>query len=238
MFARALIVLLLVLNVGVAAWWILRPSAPPSAPATSFAGVPRLQLLHEADAPARNPLVAAAMAGTAASVAASDVAALAPVAEPRCHTFGPFKDMATLSGAQTALQSRVFRLQVRPVAASAHGWRVWLPPLADHDAAQAWATRIAGAGFKDYYIVGKGDEANSIALGRFGNEDAARRQQSALVSAGIPAKVDNVGASVNWIDVSATPAFDADATAHDLHVAQTHAIDCTTLASPVAATPR
>ena len=123
------------------------------------------------------------------------------------------------------------------MATSAHGWSVWLPPLPDHDAAQAMATRIASAGFKDYYIVGKGDEANSIALGRFGNEDAARRQQSALANAGIPAKVDNVGANVNWIDVSATPAFDADAIAHDLHVLQTNAIDCTTLASPAAATP-
>ncbi len=146
--------------------------------------------------------------------------------------------MAALSGAQAALKPRVFRLQLRLVATSAHGWRVWLPPLPDHDAAQAMTTRIAGAGFKDYYIVGKGDEANSIALGRFGNEEAARRQQSALVSAGIPAKVDAVGANANWIDVSATPAFDAVAFAHDLHVLQTHAIDCTTLASPAATTAR
>ena len=238
MFARALIVLLLVLNAGVAAWWILRPSAQASAPATSPAGVPRLQLLHEAGAPARSPRVVAATSDTATTVAASQVAALAPVAEHRCHTFGPFKDVATLSGAQTALQSRAFRVQVRPAATSAHGWRVWLPPLPDHDAAQAMATRIAGAGFKDYYVVGKGDEANSIALGRFGKEDAAKRQQSALVSAGIPAEVDHVGANVNWIDVSATPAFDADAIAHDLHVLQTHAIDCTTLTSPAAATAR
>lgn len=238
MFARALIVLLLVLNAGVATWWALRPNAPSSKPVTSHAGVPRLQLLHEPAAPSHNPPAVVATAGRATTVAASDVEALAPVAEHRCHTFGPFKDLATLSGAQMALQSHVFHLQVRPVATSAHGWRVWLPPLPDHDAAQAMATRIAGAGFKDYYIVGKGDEANSIALGRFGNEDAARRQQSALVSAGIPAKVDAIGANANWIDVSAAPTFDADAIANDLHVAQSHVIDCTTMASPAAATAR
>jgi hypothetical protein len=238
MFARALIVLLLVLNVGVAAWWILRPSAQTSAPATSLAGVPRLQLLNEADASARNPGVVVATADTATTVAASDVAALAPVAEPRCHTFGPFKDMATLTGARKTLQPRAFQLQVRPVAISGHGWRVWLPPLPDHDAAQAMAARIAGAGFKDYYIVGQGDEANSIALGRFGKEDAARRQQSALVTAGIPAQAEAIGANANWIDVSVAPTFDADAVANDLHVAQSHAIDCTTMASPTAATAR
>lgn len=237
MFARALIVLLLVLNVGVAAWWILRPSERPGTPATSLAGLPRLHLLHEAGVAAIHPPVATSAAVAAMTDAALALAA-APTAEHLCHTFGPFKDLTTLAGARATLQSSVFQLRVRPVAMSAHGWRVWLPPLPDHDAAQAIATRIAGAGFKDYYIVGKGDEANSIALGRFGNEDAARRQQSALVSAGIPAKVDHVGANVNWIDVSATPAFDAGAVAHDIHVEQTHVIDCMALASPAATTAR
>ncbi len=233
MFARALIVLLLVLNAGVATWWVVRPSAQPDTPATSPAGVPRLQLLHEAIAPVPNHPVVASTKVTEFPAIASDA-----VAEHQCHTFGPFKDMGALNSARAALLPRVFQLQVRPVTASGHGWRVWLPSLPDHDAAQAMAARIAAAGFKDYYIVGKGDEANSIALGRFDNEAAARRQQSALVSAGIPAQADAVGGEVNWIDVSATPAFDADAIAKDLHVLQTHGIDCTTLASPTAARAR
>ena len=238
MFARALIVLLLVLNLGVAMWWALRPSAPSNIPVTSPAGVPRLQLLHESAAPSGNPPAVAAQAIAAPTVTVSAVAALAPAAEHRCHTFGPFKDMTTLTGARATLQPRAFQLQVRPVAISGHGWRVWLPPLPDHDAAQAMAARITGAGFKDYYIVGQGDEANSIALGRFGKEDAARRQQSALVTAGIPAQAEAIGANANWIDVSVAPTFDADAVANDLHVAQSHAIDCTTMASPTAATAR
>lgn len=228
MFARALIVLLLVLNAGVATWWVFRPSAQPNGRATSPTGVPRLQLLHEAAAAARN----------SPFVAATEVSTVPPAAEHRCHAFGPFKDMTTLAGARAALQPRAFQLQVRPVTSSAHGWRVWLPPLPDRAAAQAMAARIAGAGFKDYYIVGQGDEANSIALGRYGNEDAARRQQSALVGSGIPAQADAIGANANWIDVSVAPTFDADAVANDLHVAQSHAIDCKTMASPTAATAR
>jgi hypothetical protein len=238
MFARALIVLLLVLNLGIAMWWALRPSTASSILVTSPAGVPRLQLLHEPAVPSGNPPAVAATVIAAPTVTASAVAALAPAAEHRCHTFGPFKDMATLTGARAALQPRVFQLQVRPVAISGHGWRVWIPSLPDHDAALAMAARIAGAGFKDYYIVGQGDEANSIALGRFGKEDAARRQQSALASAGIPAQADAIGANANWIDVSAAPTFDADAIANDLHLAQSHAIYCATMASPTAATAR
>ena len=237
MLARALIVILLVLNAGVATWWVLRPSTPSGIAVTTLSGAPRLQLLHEAGTLARNPPVVAATTVAATVVTATAATARDQTAQ-HCHTFGPFKDTTALTGARATLQSRVFQLQVRPVAASGHGWRVWLPPLPDHDAAQAMAARIASAGFKDYYIVGKGDEANSIALGRFGNEEAARRQQSALVSAGIPAQADAVGGNVSWIDVSATSTFDADATAHDLHVLQTHVIDCTTLASPTAATAR
>ncbi len=47
MFARALIVLLLVLNVGVAAWWAMRPASQPAA-IIQPDGVARLQLLSEA----------------------------------------------------------------------------------------------------------------------------------------------------------------------------------------------
>jgi len=47
MFARALIVLLLVLNVGVAAWWATRPEPPIPADRVQPVGVPRLQLVQE-----------------------------------------------------------------------------------------------------------------------------------------------------------------------------------------------
>lgn len=50
MFARALIVLLLVLNAGVAAWWALRP-VPQPAPILQPDDVPRLQLLSEVPGP-------------------------------------------------------------------------------------------------------------------------------------------------------------------------------------------
>ena len=51
MLIRALIVLLVVLNLGAAAWWLTRPMPEPVAPADLPAGVARLQLVDE-DAPA------------------------------------------------------------------------------------------------------------------------------------------------------------------------------------------
>src|SRR5690606_41837747 len=50
--ARALLVLLVMLNLGVGLWWLLRPDPVPSPPWVPPAGVPRLQLLGEAG-PAR-----------------------------------------------------------------------------------------------------------------------------------------------------------------------------------------
>ena len=46
MIIRAIIVLLIVLNLGVAAWWLLH-DAPPQAVVAQPTGVPRLQLLDE-----------------------------------------------------------------------------------------------------------------------------------------------------------------------------------------------
>lgn len=58
MLVRALIVLLTVLNLGVAAWWIARPEPPPPAEEKLPLGVARLQLVDEgkrAAAPAAAP---------------------------------------------------------------------------------------------------------------------------------------------------------------------------------------
>ena len=57
---RALIVLLVVINLGVAAWWAARAPAPAAPVAEAPAGVPRLQLLREAPRRALPPAAAPA----------------------------------------------------------------------------------------------------------------------------------------------------------------------------------
>ena len=197
MFARALIVLLLVANVGVAAWWALR--TPPASPAATALppGVPRLQLLAEAPVRAR------------ATPAPAPATSLPPAA--RCLAFGPFADAAALARARTALQPRVARLQARSVAAP-RGWRVWLPPLPDRATAQATAQRIAAAGFSDYYVVVDGGEANGIALGRYGSEAAARERARTLQAAGFAAQAEPLpGSGAQWLDAAVAADFDAAA---------------------------
>lgn len=165
MILRAAIVLLLVLNVGVGAWWLLHdpPSNPlPPAPVP----VPQLQLMAEAPpgrvatVPAATAKPTPAPARVAATPMPAPVVAQAPVADT--------SDASQCTGS----------------AADTRGWRVVLPRLAGLEAAEAMAARIAAAGFSDYLVMRDGDDANAIALGRYGTREAAQRRMSALLAAG------------------------------------------------------
>lgn len=230
MLVRALVVLLLVLNVGVAAWWTLR--APPSAPAATAPplGVARLQLVSEARKPSPPPAAApvpvavavpaSAAPSTPATAAAAPPVAAQPVApavsEPRgasmrCYSVGPFSDDAAAQRARElllAVSTRVTPRQQR--TGTARGWRVYLPAAATPEEAKATADRISAAGFNDLMIVRQGSEANSIALGRYRNEDAAQRRAQSLVAAGFPARAEPLGdgRQTVWLDLVAKPEFD------------------------------
>jgi hypothetical protein len=232
MLTRALIVLLIVLNLGVATWWALAPA--PSIPTpTPPADGPRLQLLGEAGRLAPVSQSAAAAPDQHPETAPSTGTAA------QCYTLGPFTDVTALAAAQKSLQPRVIRLHVRTTTTGRHGWRVWLPPLADHDSAIAMAARIEAAGFKDYYIVPTGDEQNSIALGRFGNQAAAERQQAALTAAGFPAQAEALGAATQWIDIVSGGDLDMGLLRRQTGATQARILDCAGLTpSPASATAR
>ena len=216
MLTRALIVLLLALNLGVAAWWALRPAPAPPAVATIDPTVARLQLVGEL----RTAPHAAAHARTLPA---------APTAgKQACFEVGPFNDDATLARARSVLQARVARLSIRRDAVPGRGWRVWLPPLPDRQAAQAMAARIVAAGFKDYYVVPSGDEANGIALGRYGNAESAQRRQSDLEAAGFHARAEPLGNGPRWIQLAAAPGFDITRLRPAI-AAQQRPLDCASL---------
>jgi type IV secretory pathway VirB10-like protein len=237
MFARALIVLLVVLNIGVAAWWVARSDATSAATAAPVVGVERLQLLrevprHAAPKPPIPPSAAQPSPSPATAVATepSSPAATAPPVPEQCYALGPFADAAASEAARKRLQPQVSRLHVRAAAAvQPRDWRVWLPPLADRAAAQAMAARISAAGFNDYFIVAAGDEANSIALGRYRSEDSARRREAALHAGGFTdVQAQALGAappSQAWLDVAVATPF-AAAEGKALGAARVESIDC------------
>src|SRR5690606_1003325 len=167
MHLRALIVLLLVMNVGVALWWGLRPAPAVEQPPTLPEDVPRLLLASEADTEvmqavqlnaanadvhADGPLVEG---GHAAEVAPGDLL---------CFSFGPWTDPDQAGEARALLQTRAVRIITREAPTGVTGWRVMMPAHPDRTAAQETVARLVEAGFDDHFIIGQGEEANAVAL--------------------------------------------------------------------------
>lgn len=219
MLIRALIVLLAILNLGIAAWWLTRTDAVEPSPPPEPAGAPRLQLLDEAP---QGHVAAAATESVAMDSSATGNASAKPIAAPSlCYALGPFDDAAVASAAAVRIGAQAVRTREEPAAASAY--TVFLPPAADRAAAQAVAQRIGAAGFDDFLIIANGELANGIALGRYRNRETALRRQAALREAGFAAQLQPVGptgASKWWADVSV---------AADAAVGQARRIDCATL---------
>jgi hypothetical protein len=111
------------------------------------------------------------------------------------------------------------------------GWRVYMPPLASTDAARAMSDRLVAAGLDDLFIMPSGPDKDGIALGRFGNEAAARRRLAQVEAAGFTAQVAPLGEVrvEGWLDAGASAAFDPARIAQELAAAGVQPLDCATL---------
>ena len=228
MILRALIVLLVVINLGIAAWWATRAPAPPSPVTEAPAGVPRLQLLREAPRPP-------------APRAAAVTPPLAGAEPTQCFSFGPYPTPAALRRAHARVQPEVSLARVREVAGRASGWRVFIPPMPTRIEAQAQVEKMRAAGIEDLLVMSEGSDANGIALGRYRSEEAAKRRQAGLQAAGFTAQLAPLGdpAAQGWLDVGAGAEFDSARVAQDIAAAQVQRLDCAMLspATPAAAMP-
>lgn len=213
MLARALIVLLLILNLGVALWWVGREPPPPESAPQHAAGVELLELLTApvADAtaappPAPTPVATVVPADPQPAPPPSAPAPGAAQSAAVCRSLGPF-DAAGAARAEAQLRPRVRTLSVRQTQGeTGRGWRVLMRGQPGREAASATAARLAAAGFRDYYLMPVADDGTvAIALGRYSSESAARRHQQALATAGFPAVAEPLGepgATRYWLDVA------------------------------------
>ncbi len=223
MFVRALVVLLLILNLGVATWWATRGAPDGRPPVVLPDDVARLQLADEAapmisavtaapalptsdnDIETETAAAASAPADAAATSTADAAATPATAGPPQCHALGPFADVASRDAARDLLAPLVVRIVARDVTETPRGWRVWMAPLEDRSAADAAVARLVAAGFTDYYVIASGDEADGIALGRFGSVAGAESRAGALRAAGFEVETAPLGSVLvrHWLDVMA-----------------------------------
>ncbi|RZA16441.1 MAG: SPOR domain-containing protein [Lysobacteraceae bacterium] len=199
MLLRAAIVFLLVLNLGIAAWWISGGNARPQQAAPAPAGVPGLRLVAETATAAAVTTAPQAPPAIPAQTQVPDVASTVE----QCLRFGPFADAAARDAARSALSAAGLAAMPRDTPARAsRGWKVYIPAFASRDEAKAMGERIKAAGVSDWYVMNEGGDAHSIALGRYGGEEAARRRQAELKAKGIDAQAEALGdsAAQAWLD--------------------------------------
>ncbi|KAF1007953.1 MAG: hypothetical protein GAK28_01429 [Luteibacter sp.] len=218
MLLRLLFVLLIALNIAVAAWLLLDDTGAHAVdPADK--GVPALKLLAEAPAAATTtpaPATSTAPKATPAPAATTALAKITPPAAPapappkpeptpppvataptsphrsyRCLAVGPFNNQVDLRSARSALASRTVRSRQRQEQTTeSHGWRVYLPAQSTREQAIAQAKRLEAKGIKDYFVVSaQGEMQNSVALGLFHDPSNARKRRDEVVAAGFPARM-------------------------------------------------
>jgi type IV secretory pathway VirB10-like protein len=245
---RALLVLLVFLNLGVAAWALLGPEPAPAEATTPAPtrDVPELSLEprmaqaeppHPAEAaspvdaepPAASASVAKAPESPQAPAAAAAASAVA-IPAPACLRLGPYAEESAARAALAAARAQVLSGHVRQQAArEPAAYTVSLPPQADRDQALALAQRIREAGFDDLLVVPTGDQANAIALGRYRSLAAAERRQQTLQDKGFAARISPVGEVAPapwWLEVVVRDADASRALAGLTGAAQSRALDC------------
>ena len=195
---RALLLLLLCMNLGVAAWGAGHRDAPPPALPALDPNVPRLRLLSEVE---QRPVPDAAELTEAPTPL--DASAV-------CLSLGPFETPAELRQAMDLLLPKVERIQFREVPAVAlRGYRVFLPPAASHADALAVARALSDRGVSDYYLVTAGPQQNTISLGIYRDLENARQRRDAVAALGYSPLLEPRTESVSqwWIDLAAAPGF-------------------------------
>lgn len=193
MLTRALIVVLVILNLGVALWWLLR-GEPVSEPAASPVGVAQLEVLPSTQAPpaAATPLNAAP--------ALQDVTpAAAPVAPPQATAAAPATALAD-APAPTAVASAPAPAPVAAVPAPAAAPAavtatptptpahcVSLGPFADRAAAQAAQSRAGGAlrGARLREVADAGATRYRVLLPPAASREEAQATVKRIVAAGV-----------------------------------------------------
>jgi hypothetical protein len=200
MFPRAIVLLLVVMNLGAFAWWTLHAGERPTPVPTTQSGVAPLVLLSESE--------------SAHQRGSSDELDAAPdpnSATPHCQSIGPLATPADLRRAMNTLTPLVGRIQYRQAHGSElHGYRVFVPALESRDAALEAARKLAAKDIKDYYVVTSGAQENTISLGLFRDLVNAEKRRDEVRALGFDARLEPRldDAQQYWIDVAVARDFD------------------------------
>ena len=201
MLPRILALILLALNVGVAAWWLIRPL--PQAPALAES--------HDPDTPSLKLLIEREADDSSEADAVAGLPALDPVEPGLCYSLGPFLTQIDLRRVLRSLTPVVRRIQFRETReVIRRGYRVFMPSPGDREQALAMARKLNQAGVSDYYVVTAGDEQNTISLGLYREQNNALTRQAQIAGLGFQADIEPRQEELAkfWIDLEVPEGVD------------------------------
>lgn len=196
---RAVLLLLVCMNLGVGAWWAFH-RVPVRQPLPALEpGIAGLTLLRESE--------------HAQLPAAAELDAAPDPLEgmTTCLSLGPFETPADLRQAMARLMPHAGRIQFRELPATVlRGYRVYLPAAATRAEALASARALAGKGLRDYYVVTAGSQQNTVSLGLFRDLANANQRQAEVAALGYAAIVEPRTEAVPqwWVDIAAPAGFE------------------------------
>lgn len=231
---RALLLALILANLGVFAWvhWYLLPSQVPPAPSTPPGGQP-LKLMSELSTAEKKTLASTSAAESApavpAIVTASAIAAATrqtpvPTSAPPastgpalvCASYGPFLTADAATQAMARLTAAGLTANRRELPGKAkRGYWVFLPPFRSRQEADAAATMLKSKGVKDIYVVPDEANRNAVSLGVFSQRSGAIQRENDIKKLGFRAQMAERFRDEPryWLDAkgldSALPAADA-----------------------------
>lgn len=206
---RALLLALILANLGLFAWyhWYVLPNQSAPALAPPLTGQP-LRLMSELS-PTERKAVASAAAPAAATqtgfssttvpaggtvafssttVPAATTAGITAAAAQVCVSYGPFPSADAVNLGLSRLKLLGLSAGSRSVAGKAkHGYWVYLPPFGSRKEADAAAALLKKKGVTDIYVVADEANRNAVSLGVFSQKAFAEQREKEIRKLGMRA---------------------------------------------------
>lgn len=168
---RAVALILILANAGIAAWIYAGAPGRPLASADAPSEIGQLALLRE-EADSYTSEGPAAAAGSV------------------CFTVGPFDDAAAATRAREQLRELGLAPEQRVLTdEEVYGYQVLLPPFPEREAAIAATRELAAKGISEYFVVTEPEFENAVSLGLFRQQRFATRHTAYLQELGFEPEI-------------------------------------------------
>lgn len=120
-----------------------------------------------------------------------------------CYTLGPFRHLADLRKLTRRMHEYVAEASYRSHEEREQSvYWVYLPQQKSYEVAKALGEKLKSKNIRDFYVIPKGDQANTVSLGYFKDNKGALRVQKKAKAAGFPAEIQPIFKTytVYWLD--------------------------------------